>query len=614
MRPFVASIVCGLALLASGEPLRAQLATGSGASSSAAGLPPVVYWGQDVFIIPYQWSARTDPTSASEVILYMSGDMGASWSEVTRARPDVRSFLYRSTGDGEYWFAVRTLDRQGRMWPAGGYQPELRVVVDTKIPTARFQSATLDQAGRVNVVAQVNDSNLDTSALTLAMRHAYSTEWTPLQTQIKPSRNRGEAQVVATGQAPAGVGEVTLRMAIEDRAGNPAGAGQRVLMSAMPSSGPLAAQAAVGRGAPLARPSYAPASTSGDPFLLAPPLELPTFDLPAAAGPSPQAVAAARPTTANDSPWRSASMANAQRQQPLATATPQPPASQPWPADARAQAPFRADRPVAWQPSPQTPVVAARRPQPRAPFHQASAGRRQPDGAGPPSADSGGRLIAAAQADEPLLMVNQRQFALDYDLQSAGKWGVSKVEVWGSHNGGQTWKHFATDSDNRSPVNIVAPEPGRYGFRILVQGVGSLPVEPPRPGDLPEVSVVVDTQPPAARLTSAAQGEGYFGDHLIISWQAEDARLEQRPIALFYSGSPSGPWIPIASNLENDSPAAGQYTWRLQRHLPQQLFIRLEVRDQAGNVTADQTSEPVRLEFNQPAGRIRDARPIAESL
>ena len=603
MRPIVNTIALCITLLASGEPAHAQIATGS-----TDALPAAVYWGQDVFIIPYQWSARTDPATAKEVVLYMSSDLGASWSEVTRARPDVRSFLYRSTGDGEYWFAVRTLDNHGRMWPAGGYQPELRVVVDTRIPTAEIQTATLSRAGTVQVVGQISDANLDTSTLKLAMRPTGSADWIQLQPRLETTATPGEVRVVAAGQAPAGVGELTLRMAVQDLAGNPAGAGKRVTASTAPTTTQVPRRAL-----PSAEPN-------GDPFLSAPPLELPA-DPRSVAQPvvtSPPIVDTAAPfadSGSTDSPWRSASTVRSGPRQTPAAGPPQVAASQPWPVDQRSQTPFHADSPHSWQP-PRRAAVVATRPAAgegggldRSPYHQASAGRHQADGFLPSELTDIDSVASGQQ-----LMVNQRQFALDYDLQSAGKWGVSKVEVWGSPNGGQTWKHFATDSDNRTPVNIVAPGPGKYGFRILVQGVGSLPVEPPRPGDLPEVSVIVDTEPPAARLTSASQGEGYFGDHLIVAWQAADQHLEPRPIALSYSDGPSGPWIPMASNLANETAIGGQYTWRLQRHLPRQLYIRLEVRDQAGNVAVDMTRTPIQLEFNQPAGRIRAARPIAESL
>ena len=64
----------------------------------------------------------------------MSKDRGASWQKISEAKPQVKAFNYQAEGDGEYWFAIRTLDRNGQPQPAGPYQPELRVIVDTTMP------------------------------------------------------------------------------------------------------------------------------------------------------------------------------------------------------------------------------------------------------------------------------------------------------------------------------------------------------------------------------------------------------------------------------------------------------------------------------------------------
>ncbi len=561
MRSRALIIAVALGLFASPPCAWGQL----GASgTSGARLPSPVYWGQDVFLIPYQWSARTDQASAQEVILYLSNDQGANWSEVTRARPDVRSFLYRAPRDGEYWFAVRTLDNTGRLWPAGGYEPELRVVVDTKIPQLSKPTATLNPQGQLVATCMASDRNLDRSSVSLSVRHAGTTTWTPIKTTFHPSAAPGMVEVRGAWQAPAGVREVIVRAAIKDLADNPAGAASVVAMSA--STGPASPAIAQAPAAPRMSPSpYPTTSVSTDPFLATTPFEIPSKHTPEEAA---KVAVAPYPTTA--------------------------PNDQPWPADISATAPLNPAAPNTWIPAQPATPRAGGQAFSNSPFRNASAATPGPS-------------LAVRPSEQELLVVNGQQFALDYDLESVGKWGVSRVEVWGTRDGGQTWRAYAQDSDNRSPVNISTPEPGRYGFRILVQGVGSLPVDPPVPGDEPQVWVEVDPQQPTARITSAAQGEGYYGDHLIITWQAEDANLESRPVALFYSAAPSGPWMPIASSLEN----SGRYAWRLQRHLPKVLYLRIEARDRAGNLAIDQTQQPVALGFSQPAGRIRSARPIA---
>ena len=62
---------------------------------------------------------------------------------------------------------------------------------------------------------------------------------------------------------------------------------------------------------------------------------------------------------------------------------------------------------------------------------------------------------------------------------------------------------------------------------------------------------------------------------------------DPRPISLSFSASAGGPWTPIASGLEN----TGSYRWRLDSRVPDPIYLRLEVRDEAGNVGTFETAE-----------------------
>ena len=203
-------------------------------------------------------------------------------------------------------------------------------------------------------------------------------------------------------------------------------------------------------------------------------------------------------------------------------------------------------------------------------------------------------------------MVGSRTFELQYDLASVGPWGVAKVELWGTHNGGHTWESYGTDPDSRSPMRVSVPSAGTYGFRILVDGADGARAQPPRSGDPPELVVHVDLQPPVARLEPVEHGQGNQADHLIIRWTAADGNLSSRPISLMYSSSPTGPWSTIAAGLEN----TGQYTWRIERHVPTRFYLRLEVRDTAGNQVTVDSPEPVVLQRAQPVGHLRGVRPV----
>src|SRR4029079_14200060 len=95
-------------------------------------------------------------------------------------------------------------------------------------------------------------------------------------------------------------------------------------------------------------------------------------------------------------------------------------------------------------------------------------------------------------------------------------------------------------------------------------------------------------------------------DHLILKWRAQDNNLEQRPISLYFSSRPAGPWSAIATSLEY----TGQYAWRVERYVPTRIYLRIEARDTAGNLAAFQTREPVEFASTNLSGRLRSAESL----
>jgi hypothetical protein len=202
-------------------------------------------------------------------------------------------------------------------------------------------------------------------------------------------------------------------------------------------------------------------------------------------------------------------------------------------------------------------------------------------------------------------VVASRTFELEYEVEDAGHWGVSHVTLWGTRDGGQSWRRYAEDDDLRSPLRVTVEEEGRYGFRIVAEAAGGVPPAPPRAGEAPELWIEVDLHRPYAELTSIAPGHGNEADQLVLRWQAEDDHLAARPVSLFYSSRPTGPWSAIAANLAN----TGSYTWRFERHVPRRCFVRLEVRDDAGNLGAFQTIEPILIDQPEPNAKLRSSEP-----
>src|SRR5690606_30022445 len=97
---------------------------------------------------------------------------------------------------------------------------------------------------------------------------------------------------------------------------------------------------------------------------------------------------------------------------------------------------------------------------------------------------------------------------------------------------------------------------------------------------------------------------------LSIGWQAQDAGgLHPRPITLLFSGHPDGPWTTIAAGLPND----GQYQWQVDQRVPANIYLRLEVVDEAGNLHVHQLERPIANDGLIPRGRIRNIQPVDDA-
>jgi hypothetical protein len=205
-------------------------------------------------------------------------------------------------------------------------------------------------------------------------------------------------------------------------------------------------------------------------------------------------------------------------------------------------------------------------------------------------------------------ITNATRFHLAYDVDAVGPSGVAEVQLWATANGGQTWRLWGTDDDMQSPFEVVVNQEGIFGFHVVVVSRNGLAGRRPRSGDLADIWIGVDTTSPEARLTAAVYGEGANAGKLFIRWEATDIHLDNRPITLKFAEHADGPWTVIASALPN----SGEYAWPADSQLPASVYLRLEARDEAGNVAADQLKEPVQIDALAPKARIRGVQPLQE--
>jgi hypothetical protein len=183
---------------------------------------------------------------------------------------------------------------------------------------------------------------------------------------------------------------------------------------------------------------------------------------------------------------------------------------------------------------------------------------------------------------------------------------VDAIELYGTTDGGQTWKKWGSDPDKTSPFDIETNGEGIFGFQIVVVAANGLASPRPLNGESPDIVVVVDETLPSVGISGASYGDGDRAGSLVIAYRCEDDYLMSRPITLAFSDSPDGPWTTIAAGLRN----TGDYVWPADPQLPRQIYLRIDATDQAGNVGGYVLEEPIDTRGLAPRARIRAFRSI----
>lgn len=548
--------------------------------------PPVRYACFTDLRVTFTYKASMDQDKPAEVHLHVSKDGGKTWETAQKTRPEEGHFIYRAPKDGEYWLMSRTKYQSGKYLPAGPPRAEVKVIVDTAQPTLDLE-AVRGEGGEVHVRWKLHDANLAPESFKIEYQPAGAKQaWQrvavePLTADEPGAPHEGEIAFVPQGRPE--LGGVIVRAEAADRAGNRA----IVERTASPAGAPVDGDKLVDR----KRGQLPPADEGGDSesgpqlgpsegSLPPPPAMADQFPGSAGAGQTPF------PAAAGDSPYPRTENADWPPKSPASPANEPPEMA----ATPRQEPPPTVSEPV-------RPPVAA----------QYSSNPAKEEENAPATAEplKPGALPAGVRPH----MVNKPRFELLYDVESVGSAGISLVELWGTRDGGQTWSSFGVDEDGRSPMLVNVDGEGLYGFRVVVTTGAGVEGAVPTSGDLPDVWVGVDLTKPSGNLVSAEQGAGDEAGHMVISWQAGDERLAARPISLRMSESPDGPWHTIASGLEN----TGRYLWRVDQRVPAKIYLRLEVRDDAGNVRIDDSTEPVEVQRVRPQGRIRDVRPLGDA-
>ncbi|MGH9675840.1 MAG: hypothetical protein ACRD36_01955, partial [Candidatus Acidiferrum sp.] len=211
----------------------------------------------------------------------------------------------------------------------------------------------------------------------------------------------------------------------------------------------------------------------------------------------------------------------------------------------------------------------------------------------------------------PVEVINSRQAKLDFQVGKYGPSGLGNVEVYITTDDGSTWTQMPTEHNVSLPssadIRSGAPVRGSvmvelkqegvvHGFYIVVKSRAGLGKEPPRQGTMPQLRIELDTTVPVATLYEPKPDPGRR-DTLLLGWDASDKNLAANPVSLEWSEQRDGPWNAIGPNA---LPNTGKFSWQVPANVPPAVYLRLTVRDTAGNVAVAKTNEPVLVDLSIP--------------
>jgi hypothetical protein len=519
------------------QPALAQEATGPATRPAMQ----KTYLNKGIIQLPIHIDERAR-AQVQEIQLFVKSPPATTWQKYAKAGWGQSAFTFTAPRDGEFWFAMVTVDQQGRPTPPDLNQeaPGLIVVVDRHAPQVDLLTLGTGPEGQL-VQCEVHDDHLDPLKTRL---HFQTGDKVFRQLEALPGRANVfciPAQAVFTGM---------LRISAADLAGNVTS--REIHMNQLQPAGNSGAGATPPKIGGLAEPNRLPAA-------MAAPLE---NDLSNEAG--PVLVAQQFP---NIQPGKPGTIIETKR----VAATPAP----------HGQGPILPCPDCQANTSTMLPVLGA------------SQGRTVA-GIVPPFAETAGGATNKARREvvsQQRQLVNNPHVFLEYQIEQSGASGVGKVEVWLTRDQGQSWQRLCEDADRKSPVELDLPGEGLFGINLVISNGRGFGGTPPNPGDMPQWWIEVDTTRPKVEIVNATTvAEG--GGALHVTWRATDKNLAADGIELYFATNRQGQWQPIAKGLHND----GQYRWTPPNDVGPQAYLRLCARDQAGNTAVTETPQPILLD------------------
>jgi hypothetical protein len=563
--------------------------------------PRPIYTRQNSFGVPFVMDpAEPGARKATEVQLHVSENAGP-WRLYAKAAPTNGSILFRATRDGEYRFLVRTKDDHGELQPAGPPHPELTVILDTDPPVLELL-VERGEGGSMHARWRVRDAHLKPDSLRLEYQIGPDGPWVPVAIDL-PVAGATTSAREATWVPEARSVPITVRAEVSDYSGNFAKT-QRTVAAVIP------------KGDPADDPADKFARWPGEKTQNTP---LDPNDPPEMPGNFPSRRDDLRNLAGRRRYGDVAEQIGPGVIPPTTEILPAPPAAESIvgvPSTERVLPIPNEPEEVGLPPSANEARQSV--PRTRRDLEQVD-GPRLPGPAALPTSTDGSNVnldtvngTATPPREEPLppgvqpRMFNTRRIELDYDVESSSSGSPPKIEIWGTRDSGHTWSKYGSHDNEHGPAFVTVDSDGLYGFRIVVASASDGAEEAPRSGDPPDIWINVDTEKPSGRILSADVDPNSPGT-ILVRWEANDSFLAARPISLYWSNTVAGPWAPIGLDLAN----TGSHAWTTSANMPGPVYLRLEVRDLAGNLLVVDTPSPMPLSPGRPRVRIRDARPIS---
>lgn len=147
------------------SPLYAQPATPRSPAPPVAAQQPIPvqrnYLNKHVIRLPIEMEQNVRQ-AVQEIHLYVKDQPGAAWKLTDKVGAAQESFTFQAPRDGEYWFTMVTLDKQGRSHPADvrNEPPGLAVIIDTQPPA--IELTNLGSVADLQMIQiEITDPHLD---------------------------------------------------------------------------------------------------------------------------------------------------------------------------------------------------------------------------------------------------------------------------------------------------------------------------------------------------------------------------------------------------------------------------------------------------------------------